>query len=1336
MREDISTQTRLPPIVNKNLFSVHFLFKILPTKKEWGEDKKIKDVFEKIKKLYAEQKKLLDKYKESQLEDHFIKPIFGYLGHYFEIQETTHETGKQPDYAFFPDDKTRREAHSNKGKISFYTKAVAVGDAKSWELPLDKKTMGGASFDKQNPSFQIDTYLRDTEPKWAILTNGRYWRIYFEETSYKLNSYFEVDLVDIINRDDLESFKYFYFFFGLEAFLIDEKGRNFLDQVYEGSVNYARELGENLQENVYNALKILAEGFLNLAENKLEKTPETIKQIHGNALVFLYRVLFALYSESRGLLDISNEKYARTFSFYSIKHEVTEKIDKGEEFQGWYTNYWNRLKNLFSLINEGSESKRIPKKELFIPSYNGGLFDPSKHEFLEKYAVGDAYLSKVINLLSRSNGGFIDYSTLDIRHLGSIYEGLLEFKLKIAEEDIVSVTEKGKEIWVPQDKAGERKIHDEVEKGGLYLVTDKGERKATGSYYTPGYIVKYIVKNTLGPVVEQKIKEAREAGNNESEAILSTKVLDPAMGSGHFLVEAVDFLARALLEAVSNDINKGLLPEAEYSTEWAKREIVSHCIYGVDLNPLAVELAKLSLWLATIAKDKPLSFVDHRLKCGNSLIGTNLEDLPWHPEKKILDKKQKRIDISGFVKILGDITKKLSEIRDDTLDNIKQKGKIFEELKKTLAYNMMKTLADVRTSIYFGNHVDETTYGNYSGDAGFSKSEEEWKMKQGKAAYRIFVQKAKEIVEEKRFFHWKLEFPEVFFEAGKKKENPGFDAVVGNPPYFSAIRVPDGDLGYLSEKYGDLWAARNDISYYFYVDFVSYLRQGGFIGFIFPRYYLDAHYAVSFREFLTETTKLVELVDTGNYQVFEGVNILTTILIAQVGFAPPDHIFNYNVCLLDHSNIHVERSYQIRQEHLKGRRWQINVLVQEGLFDRLMSKTVSLGELVEIGKGMSTGFNNAFELDTQAAKQKFGDKRFLRDLIKNGDIRKYFVKDERRKVIYLENIKRIEDFPEYAQYLKNFEAQLRKRRNYDGPWYKYSTPRNKELWERLGTKIVVPFMATENRFAIESRPVISTSGDVNVLFLKDGTQYSIFYLLALLNSKVLEFYHINTTKLKREGYMEYITKQLTKLPIRRILFTTLSDRRTALLEEVKQIYQKYLVTKDQKPMLDFVKTCLPKDDNGNLITGREQSDVVHDFLTYLAEQMIEINKSKNEEIRTFLEWVEREIGVKIEILTNRTKLKQYHAIDFDELLGILKKNKEKIPINLSDRGFQNNLKREFEKSTMIISLLKNKIELTDKLIDQIVYRLYGLTDKEIRILESSVRVGGLLEGEENMGVVS
>jgi len=147
-----------------------------------------------------------------------------------------------------------------------------------------------------------------------------------------------------------------------------------------------------------------------------------------------------------------------------------------------------------------------------------------------------------------------------------------------------------------------------------------------------------------------------------------------------------------------------------------------------------------------------------------------------------------------------------------------------------------------------------------------------------------------------------------------------------------------------------------------------------------------------------------------------------------------------------------------------------------------------------------------------------------------------------------------------------------------------------------------------------------------------------------------------------------------------------------------------------------VEARLPKDEKGNF-TEQEESDVVHDLLAYLAEQMIEMNKEKNREIKSFLEWLEREIDAEIDTLSNKTKLKQYYKLDFNELLGTLKKNKKKIPVNLSSRQFQTNLKDEFEQSLSKLKPLMDKIEKTDRLIDQIVYRLYGLTEEEVRVVE-------------------
>ncbi len=466
----------------------------------------------------------------------------------------------------------------------------------------------------------------------------------------------------LLNSGDLENFKYFYLFFRREAFGHVVDGGSFLDRVREGSVAYAQEIGEDLQENVYRAMKILAEGLLAEAGNdissseiengNINNTDTAVQEVQENSLRLLYRLLFIFYAESRNLLD-TNNRYYYELSLQRLKTEVADRLDRGLPLLSVSYSYWEGLKNLFSLINDGSESRRIPREEFYIPAYNGGLFDPEKNAFLEGKRIGDSFLARAIDLLARSSRsagsgqgagntgkgkGFVDYSSLEIRHLGSIYEGMLEYRLLVADQEMAAVKEKGKELWLPLGEVGKRKILDRVHAGEIFLATDKGERKATGSYYTPDYIVKYIVKNTIEPVIQKKKEEwGGVAGSGHfADFILSIKVLDPAMGSGHFLVEATDQLARWLVQAwaTARPEEADSKEIAEQDVHWARREVVRNCIYGVDLNPMAVELAKLSLWLTTVASNKPLSFLDHHLRCGNSLIGAELEKLTVLPGAK------------------------------------------------------------------------------------------------------------------------------------------------------------------------------------------------------------------------------------------------------------------------------------------------------------------------------------------------------------------------------------------------------------------------------------------------------------------------------------------------------------------------------------------------------------------------------------------------------------------------------------------------------------------------------------------------------------------------------
>jgi len=545
---------------NSSLFSNHYLENMIQMVPEWDDDTHLRETYSQIKEIFDKKGKNFERYVEADLEHNLIRPVFDKLGHHYGVQEGLHQDPMKPDYAFFPDQETMEEAYSHKkGAEDFYKKAIAVGDAKAWNVLLDKSRQGKARREMTNPSFQIDVYLRATPSKWAILTNGRMWRLYHEDTSVKMDCYYEVNLPELIERieetGDIGLFKYFYLFFRLEAFPQVPLGSSFLDRVREESTAYAQKIGKDLQENVYKAMKVLAEGFFADQSNSLSHSMEDIRDVQDNSMRLLYRLLFIFYAESRKLLNTDNKHYSE-MSLRKLKEEISGKIDQGETLLAVRSTYWEGLKDLFRLINDGSEAFGYPKEEFYIPAYNGGLFDPTKNLFLAQKKIGNSYLAEAIDLLARSPGEkgmvFVDYSSLDIRHLGSLYEGILEYKLHRAEEPMVAAKKKGKEVWLPRIEATGVKFADNVEAGHLYLVTDKGERKNTGSFYTPEYIVKHLVKKTLGPLIDPIMEEAMMSEDLRKDLLkklLSIRVLDLSMGSGHFLVEATDYIAREIIHA-------------------------------------------------------------------------------------------------------------------------------------------------------------------------------------------------------------------------------------------------------------------------------------------------------------------------------------------------------------------------------------------------------------------------------------------------------------------------------------------------------------------------------------------------------------------------------------------------------------------------------------------------------------------------------------------------------------------------------------------------------------------------------------------------------------------
>ncbi|MCB0176494.1 MAG: N-6 DNA methylase, partial [Anaerolineae bacterium] len=730
------TQLTLPGETHRNhfLFSDYFLNHRLSEQPEWSID---------VRPLLAQLTDLWRAFNpgapnEAQTEADWIRPVLTALGHHFTVQvalQTPFGT-RQPDYVLYPGEAERKAAPNRPLNAADLAGALAVADAKAWERDLDRG-VGRAKVLSDNPSLQIYVYINYSGLDWGILTNGRQWRLVQRDTAEKLDVYYEVDLPALIEQQNADAFKYFALFFRREAFTAPPGREPFLNRVLAQSRAYSRGVSDTLKEQVYEALRYLAQGFLDLPANRLDPTPATLQAIFDNSLIVLYRLLFILYAESRGLLPVpANRLYTASYSLDALKRRIVRELTQGQPAAASMTTFWQQLRQLWQVIDQGNP-------DLAVPAYNGGLFKAKIGAFLAQYQVGDLHLRQAIDLLARApdpqgQRAFVDYRDLEIRHLGSIYEGLLEYHLRVAAAPLAVRVEKGREVYEAVDasqtskvlKTGEvsSEISADINPGEVYLITDKGERKATGSYYTPDYIVKYIVAQTVQPLLDDLRRQYSDDQGHISDpagleqAALRINVLDPSMGSGHFLVEATDVIARYLVQ-----LELPTPPEAAFESDLAywRRRVVQACIYGVDINPLAVELAKLSLWLTTVAQGKPLSFLDHHLRCGNSLIGTRVADLPLNVQsagQKRQAKQRKKAEAeqraAGQISMLDDsafagsmrtatnFMDQIEHLKGNTLAEIQEAEAVYRQVVDEVTAKA-RQLADVWTARQFGLTMDD-----------------------------------------------------------------------------------------------------------------------------------------------------------------------------------------------------------------------------------------------------------------------------------------------------------------------------------------------------------------------------------------------------------------------------------------------------------------------------------------------------------------------------------------------------------------------------------------------------------------------------------------------------
>jgi hypothetical protein len=552
-------------------------------------------------------------------------------------------------------------------------------------------------------------------------------------------------------------------------------------QVLQESEDFAADLGKRLRDKIYEdvipnlALAVLkARGIRKPNREKLNDTYEM-------ALILLFRFLFIAYAEDKGLLPYHNEIYKKS-SLKQIAKNLREIKEGNRQFDSG-SSLWDSIRHLFAAVDRGNT-------EWGVPDYNGGMFstDPDDYPLgaeIEKIKFTNTELGPILCnlLLEQEDYGLapIDFRSLGVREFGTIYEGLLESELSIAETDLV-VDSKGN--YSPAKGATKPRVKE----GDAYLHNKSGVRKSSGSFYTKPFAVEHLLQRSLEPALDSHLARLdamteRQAG----EAFFDFRVADIAMGSGHFLVAAIDkiekrmvgYLIKRQLADVVNELSalrhaakKNLAkygetielddPQLE-DTRLLRRQIARRCIYGVDINNLAVELARLSVWIHTFVPGLPLSFLDHNLVQGNSLVGIGtIEEAEEIIGQELFSVTA--IDLLGEAELLF---REFGSISDADATQVKNARETIK--KATNALEPTRIFFDILTA----SRLNGELLNDVRDRAGEHGLDDISKLRNSK-----LHTKAKEAIKFLPPFHFPIAFPEVFL-----RERSGFDVIIGNPPW-------------------------------------------------------------------------------------------------------------------------------------------------------------------------------------------------------------------------------------------------------------------------------------------------------------------------------------------------------------------------------------------------------------------------------------------------------------------------------------------------------------------------------------------------------------------------
>jgi len=658
-----------------------------------------------------------------------------------------------------------------------------------------------------------------------------------------------------------------------------------LAALLENSRKFQNEVSERLASQVLHALYEFLRGFQaahdasrsngagELLRRPLSEHPD---DVYRALLTVILRLVFLLYAEERDMLP-ADETFLRFYSLAGLHERLREDAALFPDTMDQRFGAWAQLLVLFRLIHDGAEAG-----DLRLPKRHGVLFDPDRfpflegreeggarqiHERIEPPLVPDGTVYRALEKLLVLDGERLSYRALDVEQIGSVYETMMGFGLQTATGRSVAIKAQKKQgaptavdldallgeapakrvKWL-QDRA-DRKLTDKVTKAvkeaatledlhaallpvidqdatpdlvpqGAMVLQPSEERRRSGSHYTPRALTEPIVRTTLEPILARL--RGGDARPPRPAELLDLKICDPAMGSGAFLVEACRQLGDALVEAWHAWDELPEIPADEDEVIFARRLIAQRCLYGVDRNPVAVDLAKVSLWLVTLAKDHALTFVDHALRHGDSLVGLSrrqLEAFHWKVDAPGFEEGFEAMRVREHVTKVATLRRRIREADETVSDG--ERRDLWDEARFELG--KVRLFGDLALAAYFDGskakerEVERNKYANVvaSGEA---------------EHYRSWLEERRHADPPLAPFHWEIEFPEVF-----ERENPGFDAFVGNPPFLGGRNLTATQGQVYSKWLLDLHKGSSggaDLVAHFFRRAFDLLREDGALGLI------------------------------------------------------------------------------------------------------------------------------------------------------------------------------------------------------------------------------------------------------------------------------------------------------------------------------------------------------------------------------------------------------------------------------------------------------------------------------------------------------------------------